>query len=202
MYHWRVGLAYCIQKLKTVSCENGFVKYDFQQLTLILGFCAPKKMVTMNSFPKTIASLNSYRNAIITNTLNLLTSWILHILYNISHWQLWILAPPSDFSARKRIVTGGPLPPCPPPPPGHHATGKEWWANINIVGTHGFCLRNQSSAFFHYHSKHCSGIMASNLWIIKWCSLTSLPISWLFITGKCLPTYSWKYSKCALTCYL
>ena len=26
----------------TVSRENGFVNYDFQQLTLILGFCAPK----------------------------------------------------------------------------------------------------------------------------------------------------------------
>ena len=27
---------------KTVSHKNGFVNYDFQQLTLILGFCAPK----------------------------------------------------------------------------------------------------------------------------------------------------------------
>ena len=26
----------------TVSRKNGFVNYDFQQLTLILGFCAPK----------------------------------------------------------------------------------------------------------------------------------------------------------------
>ena len=26
----------------TVSRENGCVNYDFQQLTLILGFCAPK----------------------------------------------------------------------------------------------------------------------------------------------------------------
>ena len=42
MYHWRVGLAYCIQTLKTVSRENGLVNYDFQELTLILGFCAPK----------------------------------------------------------------------------------------------------------------------------------------------------------------
>ena len=49
----------------TVSCEKGFVNYDFQQLTLILGFCAPK-MVTMDSFRKTIAQLNSYRNARIT----------------------------------------------------------------------------------------------------------------------------------------
>ena len=36
------GLAYCIQMLKTVSRENGFVSYDFQQLALILGFCALK----------------------------------------------------------------------------------------------------------------------------------------------------------------
>ena len=42
MYHWRVGLAYCKQTLKTVSGENGFVNYDFQQFTLILVFCAPK----------------------------------------------------------------------------------------------------------------------------------------------------------------
>ena len=27
---------------KAVSLENGFVNYDFQQRTLILGFCAPK----------------------------------------------------------------------------------------------------------------------------------------------------------------
>ena len=38
----------------TVLRENGFVNYGFQQLTLILGFSAPK-MITMDSFPKTIA---------------------------------------------------------------------------------------------------------------------------------------------------
>ena len=67
----------------------------------------------MDSFPKTIASLNSYRNDRITTTLNLSTNSTLHILYNISHWQLRILAPPLDFSAPKKIVTGGtaPLPP-------------------------------------------------------------------------------------------
>ena len=43
----------------------------------------------MDSFPKTTASLNSYRNARITTTF--LTSWTLHILYDISHWQLRIL---------------------------------------------------------------------------------------------------------------
>ena len=48
-----------------VSHENGFVNCDFQQLTLILGFCAPK-MVTMDSFPKIVAQLNSYRNARVT----------------------------------------------------------------------------------------------------------------------------------------
>ena len=43
MYHWREGLAYCIQSNAfTVSRKHGFVNYDFQQLTLILGFCAPK----------------------------------------------------------------------------------------------------------------------------------------------------------------
>ena len=47
MYHCRVGLAYCMQTIKTVSGENEFVNYDFQQLTLISGFCAPK-MVTMD----------------------------------------------------------------------------------------------------------------------------------------------------------
>ena len=41
MYHWRVGLAYCIQR-NAFTVSYGFVNYDFQQLTLILGFCAPK----------------------------------------------------------------------------------------------------------------------------------------------------------------
>ena len=30
MYYQLVGLAYCVQTLKTVSGENGFVNYDFQ----------------------------------------------------------------------------------------------------------------------------------------------------------------------------
>ena len=53
----------------TVSRENGFVNYDFQQLTLILGFCAPKN--GNNGFPKTSAYLNSYRNARITTIFEL-----------------------------------------------------------------------------------------------------------------------------------
>ena len=56
------GLGLLYTNAFIVSCENGFVNYDFQQLTLILGFCA-LKMVTMDSFPKTIAYLNNYRNA-------------------------------------------------------------------------------------------------------------------------------------------
>ena len=101
-----MGLAYCIQTLKTVSRENG----------LSVTTSAPLKMAAMDLFPKTIASLNSYRNARITTTLNLLT---LHILYNSSHWQLRILAP-------LKTVTGGPLTlsPSPPPPPPNHATAK------------------------------------------------------------------------------
>ena len=43
MYHWRVGLAYCIQSNTfTLSLKTGFVIYIFQQLTLILGFCVPE----------------------------------------------------------------------------------------------------------------------------------------------------------------
>ena len=43
MYQRREGLANCIQSNTfTVSRKYGFVNYDFQQLTLILGFCAPK----------------------------------------------------------------------------------------------------------------------------------------------------------------
>ena len=70
-------------------------------------------MVTMDSFPKPFASLNSYRNARITTTLSLLTSWTLHILYNISHWQLRILAPHLDFNSPKKLSLGAtaPLPP-------------------------------------------------------------------------------------------
>ena len=36
------GLGLLYLNAFTVSHENGFVNYDFQQLTLILGFCAPK----------------------------------------------------------------------------------------------------------------------------------------------------------------
>ena len=63
-----LGLLYTNAFGFTVSRENGFVNYDFQQLTLILGFCAPirGKTVTVDSFPRTIAELNSYRNARIT----------------------------------------------------------------------------------------------------------------------------------------
>ena len=54
-------------------------------------------------------------------SLNLLTSWTLHILYNISHWQLQILAPLLEFSVPKKMCHWGD---CPPPcSPGHHATG-------------------------------------------------------------------------------
>ena len=35
-------IAYCMQTLKIVSLENRFVNYDFQQLTPILDFWAPK----------------------------------------------------------------------------------------------------------------------------------------------------------------
>ena len=59
------GLSLLYKNAFTVSRKNGFVNYDFQQLTLILGFCAPKNG-DMDSFPKTIAQLNSYRNARIT----------------------------------------------------------------------------------------------------------------------------------------
>ena len=36
------GLALLYTNAFTVSRENGFVNYDFQQLTLILGFWTPK----------------------------------------------------------------------------------------------------------------------------------------------------------------
>ena len=69
-------------------------------------------------------------------SLNLLTSWTLHILYSISHWQLRILVPPLDFSAPKKIVTGGgDCPPAPPEPPRHyrgnikHAVPVGWYYN-------------------------------------------------------------------------
>ena len=75
----------------------------------------------MDSLPKAIVSLDSYRNARITTTLNLLTSWTLHILQDISHWQLRILAPPLDFSAPKKSSLGGPVAPL---PPSHHATDE------------------------------------------------------------------------------
>ena len=51
-------------------------------------------------------------------SLILLKSWTLRILYNISHWQLGILAPPLDFSAPKKLSLGGGH-----VPPGHHTTG-------------------------------------------------------------------------------
>ena len=58
----------------TVSRENGFVNYDFQQLTLLLGFCAPKNG-NNELIPKTIACWNSYRMPKLRLSLNLLTSW-------------------------------------------------------------------------------------------------------------------------------
>ena len=61
-------------------------------------------------------------------SLNLLTSWTLHILYYISHWQLRILAPPLDFRAPKKLSLGGRLPPC-PPLSSHHATGAHTEVN-------------------------------------------------------------------------
>ena len=48
-----------------VSHENGFVNYDFQQLMLLLGFCASKNG-NNGLIPKTIAYLNSYKNYRIT----------------------------------------------------------------------------------------------------------------------------------------
>ena len=86
----------------------------------------------MGSFPKIIASLNSYRNARITATLNLLTSWTLHILYNISHWQLRILEPPLDFSAPKKLSLGAlPHPPT-PRPPRHWNTSRRRVFSVNF----------------------------------------------------------------------
>ena len=55
-------------------------------------------------------------------SLNLLTNWTLHILYNVSHWQLRILAPPLDFSAPKKLSLGATAPL--PYPHGHHATAQ------------------------------------------------------------------------------
>ena len=40
-------------------------------------------------------------------SLNLFRSWTLHILYNISHWQLRILGPPLDFGTPKNCHWGG-----------------------------------------------------------------------------------------------
>ena len=60
------GLGSLYTNAFTVSRNNGFFNYDFQQLTLILGFCVPKNGNRMDLFPKTIASLNSSRNARIT----------------------------------------------------------------------------------------------------------------------------------------
>ena len=57
-------------------------------------------------------------------SLILLKSWTLRILYNVSHWQLQILAPPLDFSAPKKLSLGGHVPPL---PPGHHATAGSLW---------------------------------------------------------------------------
>ena len=37
-----VGLGLLYTNAFTVSRENGFVNYDFKQLRLILGFCAPE----------------------------------------------------------------------------------------------------------------------------------------------------------------
>ena len=59
------GLGLLYKNAFTISRENGFVNYDFEQLTLILGFCAPKND-NNGLIPKTIACLNSYRNARIT----------------------------------------------------------------------------------------------------------------------------------------
>ena len=51
-------------------------------------------------------------------SLNLLTGWTLHILFNISHWQLRILAPPLDFSVPKKLSLGATA------PSRHHATAQ------------------------------------------------------------------------------
>ena len=71
----------------------------------------------MDSFPKTIAYWNSYRNARITTVFEFVDKLDLHTLYNISHWQLRILAAPLDFSAPKKLSLGDDCPsPAPPAP--------------------------------------------------------------------------------------
>ena len=114
----RLGLLYTIAF--TVSRENGFVNYDFQELTLILGFC-PLKMVTMDLFPKTIAYLNSYRNARITTIFESVDK--LDYTYFVQYFTLVItnFNAPLDFSAPKKLSLEGDWSPY-PPPSSHHAT--------------------------------------------------------------------------------
>ena len=88
------GLGLLYTNAFSVLCKNSFINHDFQHLMLIFHFCAFKNG---NSFLKTIPQLNRNRNAKITAIFELvdkpdLTS--VTYLYNTSHWQLRILAPP------------------------------------------------------------------------------------------------------------
>ena len=105
----------------TVSHENGFVNYDFQQLTLILGFCAPKNgnngLIRKNyciaiEMPELLLSLN------------LLTSWTLVI---------------ANFSAPKKLSRGGGGGRATAPrPPRHCQHGSEF-----LHGLEQYCLEMQ-----------------------------------------------------------
>ena len=59
------GLAYCIQALLLYRSKMGLPITTFSNSRSFQA-SAPLKMVTMDLFPKTIARLNSYRNARIT----------------------------------------------------------------------------------------------------------------------------------------
>ena len=60
------GLGLLYANAFTVSRKNRFVNYDFQQLTLILGFCAPN--VTMDSFLRTVALPFKWLRSILCST--------------------------------------------------------------------------------------------------------------------------------------
>ena len=61
-------------------------------------------------------------------SLNLLTSWTLHILYNMSHWQLRILSPPPPPLDVKNCHCGATAPiHSPPPRPPRH------WLSVGHV---------------------------------------------------------------------
>ena len=56
------GLGLLYTNTFNVSHKNGFVNYDFQQLTLILGFCTLKNG-NNGLIPKSYCLIESYRNA-------------------------------------------------------------------------------------------------------------------------------------------